>query len=31
MNILLLDGNVRYNLEQLPDEIDDVKLAILDN
>lgn len=30
MNILLLD-NTKYNLENLPDEVDDVRFAILDN
>jgi hypothetical protein len=30
MNILLLD-NTKYNLENLPDEIDDLRFAILDN
>ena len=30
MNILLLD-NIQYNLENLPDEIDDMHFAILDN
>jgi len=30
MNILLLD-NVKYNLENLPEEVDDVRFAILDN
>jgi len=30
MNILLLD-NIKYNLENLPDEVDDFRFAILDN
>ena len=30
MNILLLD-NTRYNLENLPEEVDDLRFAILDN
>lgn len=30
MNILLLD-NSKYNLENLPDEVDDLRFAILDN
>lgn len=30
MNILLLD-NTKYNLENLPDEVDDLRFAILDN
>jgi hypothetical protein len=30
MNILLLD-DIKYNLENLPDEVDDVRFAILDN
>ena len=30
MNILLLD-NTKYNLENLPEEVDDVRFAILDN
>ena len=30
MNILLLD-NTKYNLENLPNEIDDLRFAILDN
>ena len=30
MNILLLE-NTKYNLENLPDEVDDVRFAILDN
>jgi hypothetical protein len=30
MNILLLD-NIQYNLENLPDEVDDFRFAILDN
>ena len=30
MNILLLD-NINYNLENLPDEVDDFRFAILDN
>ena len=30
MNILLLD-NTKYNLETLPEEIDDLRFAILDN
>lgn len=30
MNILLLD-NIKYNLENLPEEIDDLRFAILDN
>lgn len=30
MNILLLD-NTKYNLENLPDEVDDFRFAILDN
>jgi hypothetical protein len=30
MNILLLD-NIKYNLENLPEEVDDVRFAILDN
>jgi hypothetical protein len=30
MNILLLD-NTKYNLENLPDEVDDIRFAILDN
>ena len=31
MNILLLDTNTRYDLETLPEEIDDLRFAILDN
>jgi len=31
MFILTLDNNTRYNLETLPDEIDDLRFAILDN
>lgn len=30
MNILLLD-NTKYNLENLPEEVDDLRFAILDN
>jgi len=30
MNILLLD-NTKYNLENLPEEVDDMRFAILDN
>lgn len=30
MNILLLD-NIKYNLENLPEEVDDLRFAILDN
>jgi hypothetical protein len=30
MNILLLE-NIKYNLENLPDEVDDFRFAILDN
>lgn len=30
MNILLLD-NIKYNLENLPEEVDDFRFAILDN
>lgn len=30
MNILLLE-DIKYNLENLPDEVDDVRFAILDN
>lgn len=30
MNILLLE-NTKFNLEQLPEEIDDIRFAILDN
>lgn len=30
MNILLLD-NTKYNLENLPDEVEDLRFAILDN
>lgn len=30
MNILLID-NTKYNLENLPDEVDDLRFAILDN
>ena len=30
MNILTLDNEL-YNLENLPDEIDDLRFAILDN
>lgn len=30
MNILLLD-NTKFNLESLPDEVDDMRFAILDN
>lgn len=30
MNILLLE-NTKYNLENLPDEVDDLRFAILDN
>lgn len=31
MNILLLDNNTPYNLENLPDEVGDIRFAILDN
>ena len=31
MNILLLDTNTRYNLEMLPEEVEDLRFAILDN
>lgn len=31
MKILTLDENVSYNLENLPQEIDDLRFAILDN
>ena len=31
MFILTLDNNTRYNLETLPEEIDDLRFAILDN
>lgn len=31
MRILTLDDNAAYNLENLPDEIDDLRFAILDN
>ena len=31
MNILLLDTNTKYNLENLPEEVDDLRFAILDN
>ena len=31
MNILLLDTNTRYDLETLPEEVDDLRFAILDN
>lgn len=31
MNILLLDENLSFNLDQLPEEVDDVRFAILDN
>ena len=31
MNILTLDKNESYNLENLPEEIDDLRFAILDN
>ena len=31
MLILTLDNNTRYNLETLPEEIDDLRFAILDN
>lgn len=31
MFILLLDSNERYNLENLPDEVEDLRFAILDN
>lgn len=31
MNILLLDTNSQYNLENLPEEVDDMRFAILDN
>jgi hypothetical protein len=31
MNILLLDTNTKYNLAHLPEEVDDVRFAILDN
>jgi hypothetical protein len=31
MNILLLDSNSQFNLGNLPDEIDDLRFAILDN
>jgi hypothetical protein len=31
MNILLLDTNTSYNLENLPEEVDDLRFAILDN
>jgi hypothetical protein len=31
MNILLLDNNISYNLETLPEEIEDVRFAIMDN
>jgi hypothetical protein len=31
MKILLLDSNSSYNLENLPEEINDVRFAILDN
>ena len=30
MNILLLE-NISYNLDSLPEEIDDLRFAILDN
>ena len=31
MKILTLDNNEPYNLENLPEEIDDLRFAILDN
>ena len=31
MKILTLDTNTAYNLETLPDEVDDLRFAILDN
>jgi hypothetical protein len=31
MKILLLDTNSSYNLENLPEEVDDLRFAILDN
>jgi hypothetical protein len=31
MNILLLDNNTKYNLENLPEEVGDIRFAILDN